>query len=58
MNDLKIRSLSDRINDTKELMYLYPDIEKSIIFEKSEVYVGEDQNGYISPTLQMNLMSK
>lgn len=32
--DFAIRSLADRISDLKDLVYLYPDIEKMAAFSK------------------------
>ncbi|GAB6019391.1 hypothetical protein CHUAL_000975 [Chamberlinius hualienensis] len=53
--DFAIRSLADRINDLKPLVYLYPDIPKDQAFSKYYTPLNDNaqtaSNGYVKPVL-------
>lgn len=52
--DFSIRSLADRLNDLKQLNFLYPDIPKSVAFSKYYSPVSDNQKtttGYVKPVL-------
>lgn len=53
--DFVIRSVADRLNDLKHLVYLYPDLVKNQYFSKyytpANATPGTSSNGYIKPLL-------
>ena len=52
-NDLKIKGLSDRVNDIKQLTYLYPDRHKDIVFKNYYTQTPDEisSNGYVKSEL-------
>lgn len=53
-NDLKIKSMADRIHDIKQLTHLYPDVPKDAVFGKyyTQLQGSELQsNGYVRSEL-------
>lgn len=56
--DFAIRGLPDRVNDLKNLVYLYPEIPKDHIFSKFYTRVNDQppqSNGYVKPWLALTL---
>ncbi|KAK9728257.1 STAT protein, protein interaction domain [Popillia japonica] len=57
--DFAIRSLADRVNDLKHLLYLYPDTAKDVAFTKYYTPFQDNQTpgagGYVKPVLRTHV---
>ncbi|KRT82459.1 hypothetical protein AMK59_3814 [Oryctes borbonicus] len=57
--DFAIRSLADRVNDLKHLLYLYPDTAKDVAFNKYYTPFQDSQQqgpgGYVKPVLRTHV---